>query len=87
MIPNRAIRSISYDNRQFLPIFKRISLSLGLVSRNLKYVMDAFFKNEVFASIKKMEGYPKSYFSVLFFGWKYAKSNIWDCPLNPTLNT
>ena len=74
MILNKAIRSISYDNRQILLCFKRILLSLGLVSTKLKCVTDAFFKNEFTASIKKngemTQRYPKSYFSDLFFGLK-----------------
>ena len=68
---NKAIRSISYNNRQIL-------LSLGLVSMNWKCVTGAFFKNEFTASIKKMEKGPrdtqKVIFSVLFLGWKYARS-------------
>ena len=53
MILNRAIRSISYDNQHILLCLKRILLSPGLVSTDLKYVMDAFFKNELTASIEK----------------------------------
>ena len=73
MILKRAIRSISYDNRQILLCFQRIFLSLGLVSTNLECVMDAFLKNEYTASIEKWRDdpeIPKSYFSVLFFGLK-----------------
>ena len=49
-------------------------LSPGLVSTNLKCVMDASFKIKFTATIKKngemTQRYPKSYFSVLFLGWK-----------------
>ena len=64
MILNKAIRSISFDYRQIL-----------LFSTNL----NAFFKKKEFtASITKTgemtQRYPKSYFSVLIWGWKYANS-------------
>ena len=78
MILNIAIRSIPYDNRQISLRFQRILFSLGLVSTNMKCVMDAFFKKEFTASIKKngemTQRKPKSYYSVLFLVWKYAKS-------------
>ena len=50
---NRAIRPISYNNWQIFLRFSRILLSLGLVSTNLKCVMDSFFIKEFTASIKK----------------------------------
>ena len=59
MVPNRAIPSITCDNQQFLICLQRILLSLGLVSTNLKCVIDAFLKNEFTASIKKMEIRPR----------------------------
>ena len=61
-------------------LFLKNLLSLGLVSTNLKYVMDAFFQKEFTASIKKIGEmtqrymYLKSYVTVLFWGCKYAKS-------------
>ena len=71
MILNRAIQSISYDNRQILLCFLRILLSLGLVSTNLKCVVNAFFKNELTASIKNMEKWPRDTQKIisLFYVW------------------
>ena len=65
-----------------------ILLSLGLVSTNLKCVMDAFFKNEFTALIKKngemAHRYQKSFFLFYFWVEKKLSPNMWDCPLNPT---
>ena len=48
MILNGAKLSISYDNRQILLCLRRISMSLSLVSTNLKCVMDAFKKKRIY---------------------------------------
>ena len=85
MILNTAIGSISTDNWQILLCFLRILLCLGLVSTNLKCVIDEFFKNEFTASIKKTERWPKDTIRVifLFYFWveNMSSPNIWDCPV------
>ena len=75
---------------KFYFVFKEFCCPLGLVSTKLKCVMDAFFKNEYTASIKKMEGWPRDTQKVIFLLYSWVENilspNIWDCPLNPTLN-
>ena len=58
---------------------------MGLVSTNLKRVMEAFFKKEfIMYQLKRWRDYPeipKRHFFLFYF---WVKNNIWDCPLNPT---
>ena len=76
MILNKAIRSISYDNRQILLCIERILLSLGLVSTNLNCVMDAFFKKDYTASIKKMERRPRDTQKVIFLFYFWVENML-----------
>ena len=76
---------------KFYVVLKEFLLSLGLVSTNLKCVMDTFFKNEFTASIKKIESWPRDTQNVIFLFYFWVENmlcpNIWDCLLNPILNT
>ena len=93
MILNRAIRSISYDSRQILLFkFSKNLLSLGILSTNVKCVLDAYFsKKNLLLQLKKWRDdpeIPKKLFFCFILGLKISmlNPNIWDCPLNPTFN-
>ena len=65
-------------------------MSLGLLSTNLKCVMDAFFTKEFTALFKKMERWPRDNYKVifLFYLWfeNMPSANIQDFPFNSSLN-
>ena len=66
-------------------------MSLGLVSTNLKCVMDVFFsKTNILHQLERWRGDPDTQkVNFLFYFWvkNMQSPNTWDCLLNPTWNT
>ena len=77
MILNRAMRSISYDNRQFLFCFEQ-SCCLWVLSTHIGNVLRmSFSENNLMQQLNRRKydpEIPKCKFSVLFLGWKNPKS-------------
>ena len=80
MILNKAIRSISYDNRQILLFKKKEFCCLWVLSPRIWNVLRMrFSKKYLMHQLKKWRddqeiSWKLSYLSVLFLGWKYPKS-------------
>ena len=89
MILNRSIRSISYNIDTFYLVLKEFCCLWVLSPWIWNVLWVRFSKINLLHQLKKMERWPRDTPKVfLFYFWveNMPSPNIWDWPLNPTLN-